>query len=337
LHGKALVILGLFAISFATFVLSNWPIPVRLAGGVGLVVSLIAVGTGIMHDANHGAFSRLRWLNATLAYSSDALGASSWLWRIQHNTLHHGNTNVVGYDSDLALGPLARLAPSQPWQPWYRAQHVYLWPLYGFLALKNLLVSDVVSLVTKRMEGRPIRRPVTAGVVARVVAGKLFHLGWAVLLPLVFNSWWVVLTAYLVCSWAVGFVLAVTFQLAHCTAQSAFADADAPRRGDDFTLHQLRTTCDVDSSPVLGGVFRWLVGGLDHQIEHHLGPRLPHTAYAAVARRFREQCRVHGVEYHVHAGVWAAVRAHGRWLREMGRRTETAGALSSASWVNEPA
>ena len=71
---------------------------------------------------------------------------SSWLWRFQHNTLHHGNTNVVGFDADIALAPFARLAPSQPWHRWYRAQHIYIWPLYGFLALKNLLVSDVVAL-----------------------------------------------------------------------------------------------------------------------------------------------------------------------------------------------
>ena len=74
-------------------------------------------------------------------------------------------------------------------------------------------------------------------------------------------------------------------------------DADAPRRGDDFAIHQMRTTADIASPiPVLGHVFRWLVGGLDHQIEHHLAPRLPHTLYPRTAARFRAACRDHGVD-----------------------------------------
>ena len=79
------------------------------------------------------------------AYTSDLFGASSWLWRFQHNTLHHANANVVGFDADigwLRSPPRAAAALAA----WYRDQHVYMWPLYGFLALKSLLVSDVVAL-----------------------------------------------------------------------------------------------------------------------------------------------------------------------------------------------
>lgn len=321
LHAKALFISGLLLFSYAVLVISDVTLPLRLAGGAGLVMSAVAVGTGIMHDANHGAFSRRRWLNSVLSYTADALGASNWLWKFQHNTLHHGNTNIVGLDADLALAPFARLAPTQRWHPWYKAQHVYIWPLYGFLALKNLLISDIVPLVTGRMGGQPLRKPVTARVVARVVAGKLAHLGWAVVLPLAFNPWWAVLAFYLACSWTVGLILAVTFQLAHCVDAAEFPSSDTPRRGDDFVAHQLRTTCDIASpTPVVGSLFRWIVGGLDSQIEHHLSPRLPHTVYPQLARRFREQCRLHGVTYLLHPGVVAAVRSHARWLRQMGTR-----------------
>ncbi|MDH4362931.1 MAG: acyl-CoA desaturase [Acidimicrobiia bacterium] len=319
LHLKAVVIGLVLVVSYAVLVISNWALPIRLAGAIGLVVAVVAVATGILHDANHGSFSRRRWLNRTLSYTADALGTSSWLWRIQHNTLHHGNTNVVGFDTDIALAPLARLAPTQRWRPWYRAQHIYVWPIYGFLAIKNLLISDTVALVTRRIDAQPLRRPVTAAVVARVVAGKLVHVGWAIVLPLLFNPWWAVLAFYLACSWVVGFVLAVTFQLAHCVDRTEFPAADNPRRGDDFVRHQLRTTCDIDSPlPVVGPFYRWIVGGLDHQIEHHLAPRLPHTVYPALAERFREQCRVHGIAYRFHPGVWSAISSHARWLRQMG-------------------
>ena len=324
LHAKALATFGLVVTSYWCLVLSDLPAVARL-GAAGLLVSaLVTVGTSIMHDANHGSFSSHRWLNGLLSFTSDALGASSWLWRFQHNTLHHGNANVAGFDADIALAPIARLSPSQPWHPWYRAQHVYLWPLYGFLALKNLLVSDTVALVTGRLDQQPLRQPVRSRIVAQIAAGKVAHLTWAVVIPLLFNPWWAVLAFYLTCSWIVGFVLAITFQVAHCVDITTMHDSSAPRRGDDFALHQLRTTADIATPmPVIGHLLRWMAGGLNHQIEHHLAPRLPHTVYPLLAKRFRQACHDHKITYHLHPNIWAAMRSHGRWLRTMSTQPET--------------
>ena len=335
LHLKALAITGIMLASYFFLVISDVHLWLRMVAAALLVVALVAVGTGIMHDANHGSFSSRRWVNRVLCYTSDVLGASSWLWRIQHNGLHHGNTNVDGFDADIALAPFARLAPTQPLRSWHRAQHIYIWPLYGFLAMKNLLVSDFVALATKRMDAQPLPRPVTRGVVARVAAGKMAHVGWAVIVPLMFNPWWAVLTFYVGCSWLVGFVLAMTFQLAHCVDRAEFPAADSPRRGDDFVVHQLRTTCDIDTPmPVVGAFLRWLVGGLDHQIEHHLAPRLPHTAYRTVATRFRVACRINDVDYRLHPGVWAAIRSHARWLRRMGAQVGGASPAAATAAVS---
>ena len=319
LHAKAFAIVALLSVSYFALVVNDSAAVVRVAAAAVMVIALIAVGTCVMHDANHGAFSRRRWVNRILAYTSDALGASSWLWRIQHNGLHHRNTNVLGYDADLCLAPFARLAPWQPWRRRFRWQHVYMWPLYGFLAMKNLLVSDVLALVTRQMGDQPLRRRFSAAEVARVVLGKVAHVGWAVIVPLWFNPWWAVLAFYLACSWLVGFVLAIVFQLAHCVDAAEFVEAEAARRGEAFAHHQLRTTVNVASPvPVVGHFFRWIVGGLDHQIEHHLSPRLPHTVYAKVAVRFRVACQEHGIGYRMHRGIWPALCSHARWLRVMG-------------------
>lgn len=320
LHRKALTIAGVIAIAYYVLVVSNVAVPIRAGAAVALVTGLVALGTCVMHDANHGAFARQRWVNRALSYTSDALGASSWLWRIQHNRLHHGNTNVVGFDADLELAPWARLAPSQPWRPRYRFQHVYIWPLYGFMSLKNLLVSDLVSIVQQRIGKQPLGRPVTKGVLLGVVSGKIVHLAWAVAIPLMFNPWQAVLGFYLVCSWLVGLVLAVIFQLAHCVETAHATSLDPPRRGAYRAAHQLRTTVDISSpTPVVGHLFRWIAGGLDHQIEHHLAPTLPHTIYPTVAARFRARCADHGLGYQIHPNVAAAIRSHARWLRAMGR------------------
>ncbi len=320
LHLKAVFIAALVGVSYWGLVIANSPLLIRLGCAGVLVTGLIAVATGIMHDANHGAFSRWPWLNRLVSYTADALGASSWLWKFKHNVLHHGGTNVEGIDSDIDQGPVARLAPGQPWRSWHRYQHIYLWPLYGFMALRNLIIGDLRNLLTSRIGPQTLRRRPSAATVIRIVAGKAAHFGWAVVLPLLFNPWWAVIVFYVCISWLVGFALAVTFQLAHCVGDVEFADETSSHRGYDFIPHQLRTTSNVASTiPVLGHLFRWIVGGLDHQIEHHLAPRLPHTAYARVAARFQRGCRDLGITYHVHPGAWAAVRSHARWLKHMGR------------------
>lgn len=322
LRGKALVIALLTIGSYLGLVfVAHGPL-LALPLAAVLVVALIATGTGVMHDANHGAFGRSTGLNRSLGYSADILGASSWFWRHKHNLVHHGNTNVVGIDTDIEQMPFARLAPGQPWKPWNRYQHIYIWALYGFLTVQWMLFSDFVSLATRRVGSQPLRRGPRRRDVAMMVGGKVLHVGWAIALPFLFHRWWTVLAFYFACSWLVGFVLAVFFQLAHCVDTTSFALPSTPRRGDDFAAHQLRTTANVElSTPIIGPPIAWLMGGLHHQIEHHLAPGLPHTAYPAMAVGVQRLCAAHEVDYHVHPSFWAALRSHGRWLRIMGRAT----------------
>src|SRR6185436_8161107 len=80
LHANAVLIVALVGVSYWSLVLSALPLAMRLTAAAVLVVALVATGTSIMHDANHDSFSTRRWVNRVLAYSSDALGASSWLW-----------------------------------------------------------------------------------------------------------------------------------------------------------------------------------------------------------------------------------------------------------------
>ena len=64
---------------------------------------------------------------------------------------------------------------------------------------------------------------------------------------------------------------------------------------------------------------RWLIGGLDHQIEHHLVPRLPHTIHPLMRTRLESFCLQQHLPYRIHASAWQALRSHGRWLKAMGR------------------
>jgi linoleoyl-CoA desaturase len=317
LQAKAVIIALTTMSAYYGLVIADVGVLVRLASALVLVGGLVAVATSIMHDANHSSFGRSARVNRMVGYTADLLGASSWLWRFTHNNLHHGNTNVVGVDPDIDQSPFGRMAPGQPWHPWHRYQHVYMWFLYGFVTLRWLLISDFVELVHPSAP-RPVDRRRRSADVSMVFAGKALHLTWAVAVPLFFHRWWAVLAFYLACSWVVGFTLAVIFQVAHCVDTVGFVTSDVARRGESFASHQLETTANVRRSlPVLGGAFSWIAGGLDHQIEHHLAPRLPHTIYPLVAERLQRVCADRGLPYHIHRNVFAAVASHGRWLRLM--------------------
>ncbi len=330
LHAKALVIVAMDVVGYTGLVVAHVPWWARVAFAVLLVHGLLATATGIMHDANHGSFARRRGANRTLAYTADALGASSLLWRFQHNDLHHRHTNVVGVDTDIDQAPFARLAPTQEWRPWHRAQHVYLWPLYGFLTLQWLVASDIKSLAVGGMGGQRFRSKPTGGDLARLAAGKLVHVGWALVIPMLFHPVLAVLAWYVACSWAVGFALAVVFQVAHAVGEADFTDRDVRLRGDDMVRHQLATTVDVHvGRGPLGAYLTFLTGGLGYQVEHHLAPKVPHTHYAAMARKVDAMCAANGLHRRVHAGPGAAVIAHQRWLHAMSRRPSVASLLAT--------
>jgi linoleoyl-CoA desaturase len=321
LHRNSVFIAALTLGSYLALVFAPVNVWLHVLFAAVLAVACVSIATNVMHDGNHGAYSVNHRRSRLAGWSSDLLGASSFLWRFKHNRLHHGNTNVTGFDADIDQMPFARLAPQQPWKPWYRFQHLYMWPLYGFLTLQWFVASDYQTLMSKRVGPHALPTAPRRRDVALIVFGKVLHASWALVLPMFFHPWWQVLVFYLAISWVVGFLLANIFQLAHCVDQAEFFTPDADRRGSAFELHQLRTTVDIRCKVrVMRPFVRWLMGGLDYQIEHHLAPKLPSNTLHLAAPRLEAACLEQGVEYHVHTSISSAIRSHGRWLREMGRR-----------------
>jgi linoleoyl-CoA desaturase len=320
LRAKAIVIGAAALFGYWGLVVADTGLLVRMLSAALLVLAATSLATGVMHDANHGAFSRSRRVNRVVGYTLDVLGGSSWLWRFKHNVLHHGNTNVVGVDSDIEQAPFARLAPQQPWRWWHRYQHLYLWFLYGILALRWFLIADFANLARNRIGVQPLVVRRRRRDYALMAAGKVVHLSWAVIIPMALHPWWGVVAFYLVCSWVVGFQLTMIFQMAHCVDVAEFVPDGTPRRGPNFQLHQLRTTVNVRCRvPGVRWFVRWMMGGLDYQIEHHIAPAMPHTIYPMLGRRLADACAVRGLPYRCHASISAAVRSHMRWLKLMGQ------------------
>ena len=317
LYAKTAVAFAVFAASWAVLVLVRPGLVLGLVALAGLSLGTVLIGFCVQHDANHGAYFRSRRANHLLGWSTDALlGFSSYAWRVKHNIAHHTYTNVDGYDDDISQTPFARLLPTQAARPWYRFQHLYVWPLYSFMVIRWQIGADIAAVVRGRIGESPLRPPRRWDLVG-VVAGKAIFISWAIVAPLLVYPWQVVVPAYLAFTMVTSVVTATTFQLAHCVEEAGYSTAaELAAEPREWAAHEVETT--VDFCP-RNRVLTWALGGLNFQIEHHLFPRVAHPHYPHIAEIVRRNAARHGIRYSVQPSLRGALRSHHRHLRALGR------------------
>jgi linoleoyl-CoA desaturase len=322
MYAKTVILLAGFALVYALLVLAaeTWVQGVVLAILLGLFTA--GIGLNIQHDGGHRAFSDRPWVNRLMALTLDLIGGSSYLWRWKHGIFHHTYVNISSHDTDIDLGILARLAPHQERRGFHRWQHLYLWPLYGLLAIKWQCLDDFRKLVRGRINQHRVPRP-TGRELLIFIAGKTVFFTLAFGIPLQFHSPATVLSFYAISGMVAGFLLSVVFQVAHCVEEAEFP---MPRDGTGrldraWAVHQVETSVDFCRR---SRIMSWLVGGLNFQIEHHLFPRISHIHYPAISGLVEQTCRDFGIRYTVHRSLWAGIASHFRWLRRMGQPTPTA-------------
>jgi linoleoyl-CoA desaturase len=250
--------------------------------------------------------------------SLDLIGASSYLWHWKHGVFHHTYTNITGQDTDIDLGGVARLSPFQPRRRVQRWQHLYLWVLYGVMAVRWHLYGDFREVLIGKVGIHRVPRPKGWDLVVFLL-GKVVSIGLLLVLPMFWHSWWVVILFYLLVTGVLGMTLSIVFQLAHCVEEAAFLmpEAGTLRMADPWAVHQCRSTVDFARDSRL---LAWLLGGLNFQIEHHLFPRVCHIHYPAISRIVEQTCREFSVPHSVHRTFRVGLASHYRWLRRMGQR-----------------
>jgi linoleoyl-CoA desaturase len=315
---KAFLVLAWVTASYAVLVfVAAGPLQ-ALAASVSLGLAAAGVGFTIMHDANHQAFARWRWVNRVLALSLDLIGGSSYVWSAKH-LAHHTYPNVTEHDPDIDSLPFARFDPAQHHRPWHRYQHIYVWGLYALVTVRWQFYSDFAFMARRRAGRSPVRPP-RGGALATVIIGKGTFLAWACAIPLLFHPLLTVLAFFTVASVVASLALAMVFQLSHCVVETEFVDPrsdddGAPRR--EWQNHQVESTVDFARRNTLLRVY---AGGLNYQVEHHLYSRLPHTLYPHIASIVEAAARDHGVRYTHIPTFRQALRSHTQWLKLMGAR-----------------
>ncbi len=316
MYRKSAIIIGWWLASYVLFLsaASSWLAVVGLAVSCGLAMA--GLGMSVQHDGGHRAYSANPKLNRAAACWLDLMGSSSYIWNVKHNVLHHTYPNVVGADDDIDIGALARMAPDSPRRGFHRWQHLYMWPLYGFISIKWHWIDDFRQLMQGRV-GDTKFPPPRGKELLIFVAGKLLFFGWALLLPLWIMPLGYAIALYLVSQMVQGLTLAATFQLAHCVEEAEYLSV--PEQGErvdvDFARLQLSATVDFATDNRL---LTWYMGGLNFQAVHHLFPRVCHVHYPAILRIVAEVCGEHEVPYAAAPSLGHALRSHYRWLRSLG-------------------
>lgn len=314
---KTAVLLLWLAVSYLGLLAwaSTWWQALPLAVSLGLAMA--GVGFCVQHDGGHGAYSHRPWVNRVMALSLNLLGGSAYFWHFKHNIAHHSYPNVSGHDDDINVGPLGRLSPHDRRRRLHRYQQFYMWALYSLLAIEWQVSGDMRQYIRPGIAATRVPRPRGA---ERVIfwTSRMAFVGLAFVLPLlVGHRLGTVVALYIVTGMVLGLTLATVFQLAHCVPEAEFLQPEgATRRIDrEWAAHQVGATVNFAAgSRVLG----WYLGGLNHQIEHHLFPRICHVHYPALAPIVEQVCIAHGVRYVSHATFSSALRAHFRWLKRMG-------------------
>jgi fatty acid desaturase len=325
-----------------------------LAHGSWLAAALLGffcaeIGVSIMHDGNHGSYSRRPWLNRLAGMGMDLIGASAMAWEYQHVVGHHPFTNLITPGSDTAhiekdpdvfsSYPFVRMHPeSQPPKWFHRFQHIYAPVLFALFTMAKVIYSDFVIALSQAVCHIPMTSRFSNGLyITRFFGMKALTLTLMLGGPVYVHGWAKGLGLYTLAHCCCGEFLALMFIVTHVTEGSSFITAGAPVRD---TARQ-RATCA--SGPAAGraavkpndwaalqcrtsfnwGLSSWLwshlSGGLNHQVEHHLFPGICHVHYPSIRAIVQGTCAEFGVPYMAHDSLTTAIGSMLSHLKIMGR------------------
>jgi linoleoyl-CoA desaturase len=315
---KSIVMILLYFVPFALlFIIGNtW---VSLAMWFLMGLGMAGIGLSIMHDANHGAYSKRPWVNKMMGAVIHALGANDVNWRIQHNVLHHTYTNVTGMDEDIDIGGVMRFSPHDKRRKLHKYQHLYAWFLYGLMTILWFTVKDYKQLVRYSKKNLLITQNKSFGkLLVTIIVSKVLYLAIALAIPLIFApvSWYITLIGFTMMHYMAGLILGAVFQPAHVVPSSNYPIPDESGNIEaDWAVSQLYNTANFAPKAKL---FSWYVGGLNYQVEHHLFPNICHVHYRDLAVIVENTAKEFNLPYNSFKSFRQALIEHTKMLYNLG-------------------
>ncbi|HMN31875.1 MAG: acyl-CoA desaturase [Chitinophagaceae bacterium] len=321
---KSIVMLSLYTLPIiAIYVfnpLPNWAVLICYAiSGFGIA----GVGMGVMHDANHGAYSKNKLVNSIMGGTLNILGGFDVNWKSQHNILHHTYTNITHLDEDIDQRLKMRWSPFFKWHPIQKYQHIYAFFAYCLATLSWVIMKDYKQFFTYSKNGvNKMSSSEYAWNFFKLFFYKILYITYIILIPiwvLGYNGW-LIFGGLLLMHAIGGFFLSTVFQLAHVVEGADFPmPNDKGEIENEWAIHQLATTADFGHD---NAFLTWFAGGLTHQIEHHLFPDICHVHYPQIAKYVQQTADEFGLPYNNNPGYFAALKSHIVMLKKFGLQSD---------------
>jgi linoleoyl-CoA desaturase len=316
---KTFVMLLLYIGPFVIILTNILPVGFTLLMWMVMGIGASGMGMAVMHDANHGAYSKNKFVNRMLGRSIYLVGGSKFTWIIQHNVLHHTYTNIYGMDEDIHDKPILRLSPHGKLSGIHRYQHIYAPFIYSLATLGWTLNKDFKQLIrynknglTKGSGGNPTVEMV------KLVISKIVYFLFIFGLPLLLTnySFGFILLGFFVLQITTGLFVTTIFQLAHVIEETDHPLPTADGEIENaWAIHQLETTANFAKK---NRVLSWFVGGLNYQVEHHLFYNICHIHYKKIAPIVKQTAKEFGIPYYEKTTFWDSLGSHIRILKKIG-------------------
>lgn len=316
---KTVVMYGLYFVPYFLMLFVHMPAWAMLLCCSVMGLGLSGIGMAVMHDANHGAYSKHRWVNQLLGYSLDVVGGNSGNWKIQHNQQHHTFTNIHGHDWDIRARGNLRLTPAVKKNFLHRFQVFYALFLYALQTVFWVAIKDFIQLCNYNNEPvDKLNSKQRTAAIGKLIVAKILYVLYIVVIPVMVlhPTWWQYLIGFLVMHGVAGLVLTTVFQLAHVVEDAQFPDLD--EKGNiqaEWAVHQMQTTANFAANNKL---VTYYVGGLNYQIEHHLFQRICHIHYPKIAPIVKQTAQEYGIPYLNNETLTDAIVSHLRLLNQLG-------------------
>ncbi len=276
--GVALVALG--GVWTAVVLLDHSWLKLLLAVALGVIYAQLGF---LGHEACHRQiFRSARWNEWAGRVLSGLLVGISYGWWMSKHSRHHAAPNQLGKDPDMDSGAVAFSAEAAQQR---RGLGAWLAGRQGWFFLPLLLLEGLslhVSSITRVVAKQPMKHRATemAFLVVRI-GGQLALVFW--LLPPGLAA------AFIGVQVAVfGFLLGGAFAPNHIGMPLVARGVSI-----DFLRRQVLMSRNISGGPVT----RFLMGGLDTQVEHHLFPGMPRPNLRRAQAYVQRFCAEHDIAY----------------------------------------
>lgn len=265
------------------------------------------------HDCSHNTIFKSKKLN-NLCFISiyTIVGAHAEAWKNRHVHSHHYAPNVEDYDSDLKITNLIRVIPNSKHFWFHRFQHIYAPIAYTTYSLFWVFIKDFVILFSKD------EYTAKKGVKYHLSfwTQKLVYVTHIFVLPLLFTqqSWYIVLTAFLLMHLSQSLFLLFTFFMTHHVEATEYPTTD--ENGSirtSWLMNQIKSSNDMHP---FSETANFILGGFNNHIAHHLFPHYHHIHYPKLNRILYDILTTNDIKPN-QTTYWGGLVSHLRLLKRM--------------------